>query len=120
MADAEVQYQAHEFMDAATQPKSIWISPNEVYMTHALLSKHLDGLVCNATFPPCFTINQTHAQAPERDDTLRIILTELDGVPHLDLASSAELHDARDANIELRLTNRFAHVQGWETIVPLL
>ena len=44
--DAEAQYQAHEFMDATTQPKSIWISPNEVYLTHALLSQHIDSLVC--------------------------------------------------------------------------
>ena len=46
VADAEEQYQAHEFMDAATQPKSVWISPNEVYTTHALLSQHLENLVC--------------------------------------------------------------------------
>jgi Ras GTPase-activating-like protein IQGAP2/3 len=40
---------------------------------------------------------------------LRVILTELDGVPHL---GSDELKDARDRAITLELTNRFAHVRG--------
>lgn len=40
---------------------------------------------------------------------LRIILTELDGVPNI---GSDELNDARDSAIELQLTNRFAHVKG--------
>lgn len=48
-------------------------------------------------------------QASEREDTLRVILLELDGVPHL---GSDELKDARDAPVELRLTNRFADVKG--------
>jgi len=47
-------------------------------------------------------------QAPSRDDTLRIILVELDGVPNL---GSDELKDARDRAITLELTNRFAHVR---------
>ena len=45
-----------------------------------------------------------------RDDTLRIILSELDGVPHTD--NNDELNEARDTAIELQLTNRFAHVKG--------
>jgi len=45
----------------------------------------------------------------DRDDTLKAILTELGGVPNLD---SEELKDARDTQITLELTNRFAHVQG--------
>ncbi|KAG8957080.1 hypothetical protein FRC05_010348, partial [Tulasnella sp. 425] len=44
-----------------------------------------------------------------RNDTLRQILTELDGVPHL---GSDELKDARDRAITLELTNRFAHIQN--------
>lgn len=44
-----------------------------------------------------------------RDDTLKAILTELGGVPNPD---SEELKDARDTQITLELTNRFAHVQG--------
>ena len=44
--DAEAQYHAHEFLEATEQPKAISISPNEVYSMHALLSQHLDDLVC--------------------------------------------------------------------------
>ena len=108
MPDAEVQYQAHEFMDAATQPKSIWISPNEVYGTHALLSKYLERLV-RLLDSPLSTKDLRRIQAPRRDDTLRVILTELDGVPNI---GNDELTDARDAAVELRLTNRFADVKG--------
>jgi len=43
--DAETQYHAHEFLDATVQPKPIYVSPNEVYAMHALLSKHIDSLV---------------------------------------------------------------------------
>jgi hypothetical protein len=43
--DAESEYHAHEFLDATVQPKPIYISPNEVYAMHGLLSKHLDDLV---------------------------------------------------------------------------
>ena len=48
-------------------------------------------------------------QVTDRTDTLRAILTELDGVPQL---GSDELKDARDRAITLDLTNRFANVQG--------
>lgn len=51
----------------------------------------------------------TAFQSPTRDDTLRVILLELDGVPHI---GNDELNDARDTAIELQLTNRFAHVKG--------
>ncbi|THH19788.1 hypothetical protein EW146_g1464 [Bondarzewia mesenterica] len=87
--DAETQYHAHEFLDATVQPKPIYISPNEVYAMHGLLAQHIDSL------------------APSREDTLRVIIHELDGVPHL---GSEELKDARDRAITLDLTNRFAHV----------
>ncbi|EJD01008.1 uncharacterized protein FOMMEDRAFT_21471 [Fomitiporia mediterranea MF3/22] len=88
--DAETQFHANEFLDVATQPKPIYISPNEVYSMHTMLSQHLDRL------------------APARDDPLRGILTELGGVPHL---GSEELTAARDAAITLELTNRFANVK---------
>ncbi|KDQ64483.1 hypothetical protein JAAARDRAFT_28113 [Jaapia argillacea MUCL 33604] len=87
--DAESQYHAHEFLDATVQPKPIYISPNEVYAMHALLSQHLDTLSIG-------------------DDLLRVLLHELDGVPHF---GSDELKDARDNVITLELTNRFAHVK---------
>ncbi|KAG6817391.1 hypothetical protein H0H87_009035 [Tephrocybe sp. NHM501043] len=88
--DAETQFHAHEFLDATVQPKPIYISPNEIYTMHGLLSQHLDHI------------------APSKDDALRAILTELDGVPNL---GSDELKDARDTSITLELTNRFAHVR---------
>jgi hypothetical protein len=43
--EAEAHYHAHEFLDATVQPKSIFISPNEVYNMHALLSQALEELV---------------------------------------------------------------------------
>ncbi|TFK75932.1 hypothetical protein BDN72DRAFT_786097 [Pluteus cervinus] len=88
--DAETHFHAHEFLDATFQPKSIYISPNEIYTMHSLLSQHQDALV------------------PDPNDPLRAILIELDGVPNL---GSDELKDARDTPITLELTNRFADVQ---------
>lgn len=73
------------------QPKPIYISPNEIYAMHSLLSQNLDRL------------------AASRDDPLRLILVELGGVPNL---GSEELNAARDAAITLELTNRFASVKG--------
>jgi Ras GTPase-activating-like protein IQGAP2/3 len=43
--DAETQYHAHEFLDVTVQPRPIYISPNEVYSMHTLLTQHLDHLV---------------------------------------------------------------------------
>lgn len=54
-------------------------------------------------------VTDLFAQSPSRDDALRVILHELDGVPHLD---NDELKDARDKAITLELTNRFARVRG--------
>lgn len=48
-------------------------------------------------------------QAPHSDDTLRLILVDLGGVPNL---GNEELKDARDKTITLQLTNRFAYVHG--------
>lgn len=90
--DAEAQYNANEFLDVAVQPKPIYISPNEVYSMHSLLSQHLEVL------------------APNRDDALRTIILELGGVPNL--TPTEELSAARDAAITLELTNRFANVKG--------
>jgi len=55
-------------------------------------------------------------QAAPRDDPLRVILTELDGVPNL---GSEELKDARDRAVTLELTNRFADVRGAPSISKL-
>lgn len=89
--DAEAQYHANEFLDVAVQPKPIYISPNEVYSMHTLLSQNLDRIVSS------------------RDDPLRHILSELGGAPNL---GSEELNAARDAAVTLELTNRFANVKG--------
>lgn len=88
--DAEVQFHAHEFLDATVQPKPIYISPNEIYTMHGLLSQYQNHL------------------GLEHDDPLKAILAELDGVPNL---GTEELKDARDTVITLELTNRFAHVR---------
>jgi Ras GTPase-activating-like protein IQGAP2/3 len=45
--DAETQFHAHEFLDATVQPKPIYISPNEIYTMHGLLSQFQDRLVCS-------------------------------------------------------------------------
>ncbi|KAF8165362.1 IQ domain-containing protein-containing RasGAP [Crassisporium funariophilum] len=87
--DAETQFHANEFLDATVQPRPIYISPNEIYTVHSLLLKHQDFL------------------APGNDDTLKVILTELGGIPHLD---NEELKEARDTAITLELSNRFAQV----------
>ncbi|KIJ56777.1 hypothetical protein M422DRAFT_72916 [Sphaerobolus stellatus SS14] len=90
VADAEAQLHAHEFLDVTVQPKPVYISPNEVYTLHSLLAQNMEKLILG------------------RDDDLRILLTELNGVPNL---GDEELNDARDHPITLELTNRFAHVQ---------
>ena len=53
--DAERQFHAHEFMDATVQPKSIYISPNEIYTTHSLLIQQQDHLVSlmSTSFKTC-------------------------------------------------------------------
>ncbi|KAJ7129697.1 ras GTPase-activating protein [Mycena epipterygia] len=88
--DAESHFHAHEFLDATVQPKPIYISPNEIYTIHGLLTQYQDYL------------------APRSNDTLKTILAELDGVPNL---GNDELKDARDQAITLELTNRFANVR---------
>jgi hypothetical protein len=40
-------------MDATVQPKPIYISPNEVYAMHGLLSGHLDVLVSREDLHLC-------------------------------------------------------------------
>ena len=43
--DAEAHFHAHEFLDATVQPKPIYISPNEIYTMHGLLSQYLNQIV---------------------------------------------------------------------------
>jgi Ras GTPase-activating-like protein IQGAP2/3 len=105
--DAEVQFHAHEFLDATVQPKPIYISPNEIYTMHGLLSQYQNHLVRSSYFNRQRLL--TIVQALDHDDALKTILAELDGVPNL---GTEELKDARDTAITLELTNRFAHVRG--------
>lgn len=62
-------------------------------------------LIVFAPSPP----NSIPSQGPGRDDPLRTILHELDGVPQF---GNEELKDARDRAITLELTNRLARVRG--------
>ncbi|KZO93183.1 hypothetical protein CALVIDRAFT_600878 [Calocera viscosa TUFC12733] len=71
----EEQFLAHELLDATEQPSSILISPNEVYAMHRLLAQNLEHL----------TTTTAHS------DTVRAIIVELDGAPHL---GSDELREA--------------------------
>jgi len=107
--DAETQYHAHEFLDVTVQPKPIYISPNEVYAIHGLLAQHVDRLVRYVSQDILVISDSAPSQGASRDDPLRIILQELDGVPQL---GNEELKDARDRAITLDLTNRFADVRG--------
>ena len=75
---------------------------------HTLLSQHQDHLVSSSTLSLGFHVDHG-LQAPNRNDVLRVILAELDGVPNL---GNDELKDARDRAITLVLTNRFANVRG--------
>lgn len=56
VSDAETEFHAHEFLDATIQPRPIWISPNEVYSMHTLLSQQLDHLVCSIVLCTCLRI----------------------------------------------------------------
>ena len=106
--DAETQYHAHEFLDVTVQPKPIYISPNEIYSLHTMLLRHQNQLVRIWFVLLLFARLTTNSQAGP-DDILRVILSGLGGVPHLD---SQELKDARDTASTLELTNRFADVRG--------
>lgn len=81
---------------------------------HTLLSQHQDQLVIPEHVKNKGT-TRGHSHASARDDVLKIILIELDGVPHL---GNDELKDARDRAITLELSNRFANVRGKH--VPLV
>ncbi|KAG8745710.1 hypothetical protein FRC10_007190 [Ceratobasidium sp. 414] len=91
VSDAETEYHAHEFLDVTVQPKPVYISPNEIYAMHSILTQNVDRI------------------ASDRDDPIKAILTELVGPPTL--SATDELKDARDRAITLELTNRFAHVK---------
>ncbi|CAE6429290.1 unnamed protein product [Rhizoctonia solani] len=91
VADAETEYHAHEFIDVTLQPKPVYISPNEIYAMHGILTQNVEQV------------------ASDKNDPIRAVLTELVGPPTL--SATDELKDARDRAVTLELSNRFAQVK---------
>ncbi|CAE6396286.1 unnamed protein product [Rhizoctonia solani] len=91
VADAETEYHAHEFIDVTLQPKPVYISPNEIYAMHGILTQNVEQV------------------ASGKKDPIRAVLTELVGPPTL--SATDELKDARDRAVTLELSNRFAQVK---------
>ncbi|CUA76921.1 Ras GTPase-activating-like protein rng2 [Rhizoctonia solani] len=91
VADAETEYHAHEFIDVTIQPKPVYISPNEIYAMHGILTQNVEQV------------------ASGKNDPIRAVLTELVGPPTL--SATDELKDARDRAVTLELSNRFAQVK---------
>uniref|UniRef100_V5GQG5 GTPase activating protein n=2 Tax=Kalmanozyma brasiliensis (strain GHG001) TaxID=1365824 RepID=V5GQG5_KALBG len=92
--DAELHFGADEFVDHTVQQKPvIYISPNEIYSMHLLLSQQVDHL------------------AQGQDDPLRVILKELGAPP---VSNTQELNSARDSEITFELVSRMATLQDPE------
>ncbi|KAI9624029.1 hypothetical protein H4Q26_017040 [Puccinia striiformis f. sp. tritici PST-130] len=84
--DAEIHFAVDEYLDHTVSTKPvIYISPNEIYLTHSLVMQDLDLI------------------APSRDDPLKVLLLELGPAPS---AASAELDHARAGEIALPLQNK--------------
>ncbi|PLW35535.1 hypothetical protein PCASD_14368 [Puccinia coronata f. sp. avenae] len=84
--DAEIHFAVDEYLDHTVSTKPvIYISPNEIYLTHSLVAQDLDLI------------------APSRDDPLKVLLLELGPAPS---AASAELDHARAGEIALPLQNK--------------
>ncbi|KAA1073778.1 hypothetical protein PGT21_025330 [Puccinia graminis f. sp. tritici] len=91
--DAEIHFAVDEYLDHTVSTKPvIYISPNEIYLTHSLVMQDLDLI------------------APTRDDPLKALLLELGAAPS---AASAELDHARAGEIALPLQNKLT-VKGGE------
>ncbi|GAC94660.1 GTPase activating protein [Pseudozyma hubeiensis SY62] len=97
--DAEMQFSADEFLDHTVQKPVIYISPNEIYSMHLLLSQQLDHL------------------APQAEDPLRVILKELGAAP---VSNTQELNSARDSEITFELVSRMATLQDPEADMKAL
>jgi len=83
VADPEDFLQVNKYMEVTQQTKPvIFISMYEMYNTHRLVQQHLDAI------------------APEKEDPLRQILTELGPPPD-------NLNEDDDREIQLTLTSRF-------------
>ncbi|GAA5951462.1 hypothetical protein JCM3765_005942 [Sporobolomyces pararoseus] len=85
--DAEDHFRADEYVNAAAERRPvIYISPNDIYSTHSIISDNLDVI------------------APEENDPLRETILELGGAPGD--GNSAELSRARAEAITLTLNTR--------------
>ncbi|GAA5926398.1 Iqg1p [Sporobolomyces koalae] len=85
--DAEDHFRADEYVNAAAERRPvIYISPNDIYSTHSIISDNIDVI------------------APEEHDPLRETIIELGGAPGD--GSSAELSRARAEAITLTLNTR--------------
>ncbi|MCO5613981.1 hypothetical protein L7F22_068261 [Adiantum nelumboides] len=84
--DAEQHFNADEFLDhTVPQRPVIYISPNEIYSMHWLVSQQLDHM------------------APLSEDPLRVTLAELGAPP---VSATQELNTARDTEITFELLSR--------------
>ncbi|KNZ49288.1 hypothetical protein VP01_510g25 [Puccinia sorghi] len=84
--DAEIHFAVDEYLDHTVSTKPvIYISPNEIYLTHSLIMQDLDLI------------------APAPEDPLKALLLELGAAPS---AASAELDHARAGEIALPLQNK--------------
>ncbi|KAH9824851.1 hypothetical protein DFH28DRAFT_1077365 [Melampsora americana] len=98
--DAEAHFAVDEYLDHTVSTKpTIYISPNEIYSMHSLILGDLDRI------------------APGPDDSLRALLIELGGAPS---AASAELDQARAAEIALNLENKLTVNQDPEADIKAL
>ncbi|GAA5901502.1 Iqg1p [Sporobolomyces salmoneus] len=85
--DAEDHFRADDYVNAAAERRPvIYISPNDIYSTHSIISDNLDVI------------------APEENDPLRETILELGGAPGD--GNSAELSRARAEAITLTLNTR--------------
>ncbi|GAA6016992.1 hypothetical protein JCM11491_006122 [Sporobolomyces phaffii] len=85
--DAEEHFRADEYVNAAAERRPvIYISPNDIYSTHSIISDNLDVI------------------APEEHDPLRETIVELGGAPGD--GNSVELSRARAEAITLTLNTR--------------
>lgn len=91
----EVQFNMDEWADASrTSRPVVYLSPTEIFLTHALCQEHLDDL------------------APQQEDAMRVILQELGTAPAGYSSSMENVNKAPGNEMALTLTSRFKVVEG--------
>ncbi|GAA5998808.1 Iqg1p [Rhodotorula paludigena] len=84
--DPETYFRADQYVDAAASRQPvIYISPNDIYAMHSIIAETIDLI------------------APEEHDPVRVIVTELGGVP---AGGSSDLGRARADDVALTLATR--------------